>query len=203
MFYSDELPFRVTVGIFWLANFIIRIVYLKKAMGAEVTVKAHEKHAVFFFRLFVCCYILLLVYIFSSLLDGARIALSPGIRWIGGTGFLLAYLILFTWTHAALGRHWSGLLEIHKDHELVVTGPFAYIRHPMYASFILSGIGFLLLTANWLAGGIYLAAAVSMYLDRVGPEEQMMKIHFGEAYVRYMERTGRIFPKLNIKASKN
>jgi protein-S-isoprenylcysteine O-methyltransferase Ste14 len=192
---ADELPFRVTVGIFWLANFIIRIVFQKKAMGAEVTLKTHEKHAVFFFRLFAFCYVLLLAYIFSSVLDGARFDLSPGIRWIVGVGFLLAYMILFTWTHMALGRNWSGLLEIHTDHHLIVSGPFKYIRHPMYASFILSGIGFLLLTANWLAGGLYLTVAVAMYLDRVEPEEQMMKVHFGADYIDYIKKTGRIFPR--------
>lgn len=195
MILSGEFPFRVTVGIFWLANFLIRIVFQKRTLGAEIAVKTHEKHAVFFFRLFAFCYVLLLVYCFSSMLDGAHLELSSGIRWTGGVGFLLAYMLLFSWTHAALGRNWSGLLEIHKDHQLIVTGPFAYIRHPMYASFILSGIGFLLLTANWLAGGLYLSVAVAMYLDRVGPEEQMMNVHFGATYSEYMKKTGRIFPR--------
>jgi protein-S-isoprenylcysteine O-methyltransferase Ste14 len=118
------------------------------------------------------------------------------VRWIVGGAFLAAYMILFVWTHVALGRNWSGLIEIHTDHQLIVTGPFRYIRHPMYASFILSGIGFLILSSNWFIGGLYLLIAVAMYLDRVEPEELMMKARFGTEYIDYMNRTGRLFPRL-------
>jgi protein-S-isoprenylcysteine O-methyltransferase Ste14 len=113
-----------------------------------------------------------------------------------GGGILLVYLSLFSWTHHELGKNWTGLLEIYKDHDLVVTVPYRLVRHPMYSAFFLSGIGVLFLSANWLISGLYLLAVSAMYYDRVLPEEAMMTERFGDAYREYMCRTGRLFPGL-------
>jgi len=64
----------------------------------------------------------------------------------------------------------------------------------MYTSVYLKGIGILLLSANWIAGGVYLATVTWMYASRVRDEEQMMVERFGEDYRSYMSRTSRIVP---------
>ena len=139
---------------------------------------------------------LILFYILTPWLDWASLYLPPTVRWVVGTTILIGYIALFAWTHAALGKNWSGFLELYTEHSLVVTGPYRFIRHPMYAAFILSGIGFFVLSANWFVGGLYLVIAILMYLDRVGPEEQMMIDRFGDEYRRYMEKTGRLVPSV-------
>jgi protein-S-isoprenylcysteine O-methyltransferase Ste14 len=93
-----------------------------------------------------------------------------------------------------LGRNWSGVLELYEQHELVTEGPYRFVRHPMYTSVYLKGIGILLLSANWIVGGGYLAAVTLMYALRVRDEEQMMLEHFGEEYRSYMSRTARLVP---------
>ena len=196
MISNEELPFRAAFGIFWLINMVVRIYFQSKVIGIDVATKTHEQRSRMFFRLFALSYLLMLFYIFSSWFDFAHFFLSTEVRWWCGGGVLIAYILLFSCTHIALGRNWSGLLEIHQDHTLIISGPYEYIRHPMYAAFILSGIGFLFLSANWFVGGLYLTIAIAMYLDRVGPEEQMMSIHFGVSYSEYMKRTGRLFPKV-------
>lgn len=193
---EEEFPFRLTFGLFWLVNMVVRIYFQSKARGTETAYATHTNRARLFFWIFGLSYLLMAFYFFTSWFDFAHIGLSPYIRWLCGGGLLAAYILLFGWTHAVLGKNWSPLLEMHKDHVLIISGPYRFIRHPMYAAFILSGAGFLTFSANWLIGGLYLVIAIIMYLDRVQPEEAMMELYFGKQYVEYARHTGRIVPKL-------
>jgi hypothetical protein len=71
----DEFPFRAAVGTIWLINFIIRIIFQSKTKGAVIDFSTHERKAKLYFRLFAFTYLLLLVYVFSPLLDAAHVAL--------------------------------------------------------------------------------------------------------------------------------
>jgi len=107
---------------------------------------------------------------------------------------MFLYLALFAWTHRVLGKNWSGVLEIHQDHILITTGPYRFVRHPMYTAFFLSAVGFAFLSSNWLIAVVYTAAVSYMYLTRVSAEEEMMVARFGDTYKEYMNRTGRLVP---------
>ena len=105
-------------------------------------------------------------------------------------------LWIFRISHKALGRNWSISLEIREQHRLVSSGPYALIRHPMYTSFLLMGIGQALLLSNWMVGLAGLAGFAILYFLRVDKEERMMLANFGQQYRAYMERTKRIIPFL-------
>ena len=113
-----------------------------------------------------------------------------------GTGFFLAALWLLWRSHVDLGRQWSPHVEIRRDHTLITTGVYRRIRHPMYAAHLLWGIAQGLLLHNAVAGWCMLAAFVPMYFVRVGPEERAMLERFGRTYRDYMDRTGRMLPRL-------
>jgi len=66
----------------------------------------------------------------------------------------------------------------------------------MYTAFFVIGIGFVLLSANWLVGVVYLGTLGVMYVARVAAEEKMMVERFGDSYRQYMEKTGRLWPRL-------
>jgi protein-S-isoprenylcysteine O-methyltransferase Ste14 len=66
----------------------------------------------------------------------------------------------------------------------------------MYTSVWLWAIAQFLLLNNWLAGSAAIVSFGTMYLLRVGNEEKMMLDQFGEAYYNYMQKTGRLLPKL-------
>jgi len=66
----------------------------------------------------------------------------------------------------------------------------------MYAAHLLWGIAQALLLQNWIAGLSMLVFFLPVYLYRVPHEEQMMLEHFGEEYRSYMNRTGRIIPRV-------
>ena len=195
---ADEFPFRLAVGVFWLLNTVLRTWFQLKVRREEVVERRNEQRAKLFFRLMALSYVLILFYVLSSWFDFAHFPLPGLARWSAGGGLLVLSLALFWWSHATLGLNWSGLLEIHRRHALVMTGPYRAIRHPMYAAFFLSAVGLLTLSANWLIGGAYLLGVALMYLDRVTAEDQMMMERFGEEYKAYVKRTNRLIPRIRF-----
>lgn len=135
-----------------------------------------------------------LVYLFTSWLTFADYRLPAGAD-VGGLLLMVAALYLFWRSHADLGENWSQTLELRKGHELVTNGVYRSIRHPMYASLWLWFAAQSLILQNWLAGVYPLLAFAMMYFIRTPREERMMREFFGEQYVDYMRRTGRIFPR--------
>ena len=111
-----------------------------------------------------------------------------------GVIVLIAALALFRVTHKQLGRNWSISLETREQHKLVTDGLYAWVRHPMYSSFILSAVAQVLLLQNWIAGPVGLVAIAILFFMRVPREEQVMVETFGEEYRDYMRRTARIVP---------
>lgn len=139
------------------------------------------------------------VYMFTSWLNKANYRLSPRDKGrLGGFGaVVLAIALWIFWrSHADLGRNWSPSLQLREGHELVTGGVYWYIRHPMYATMWLWGIAQASLLQNWIAGWASLVLFTPMYVLRVPREEQMMLDQFGDAYREYMDRTGRVLPRL-------
>lgn len=116
--------------------------------------------------------------------------------WSVAAGMLAGggFLWLFRRSHADLGRNWSVSLEIRENHSLVTQGVYAWVRHPMYASFFLWGIMQALLIANWIAGLAGVLAIGILYAGRHRREEAMMRAAFGEAYDDYCRVTARLLP---------
>jgi protein-S-isoprenylcysteine O-methyltransferase Ste14 len=122
----------------------------------------------------------------------------PAQAWavILGVVVYAAALWLFHRSHKDLGRNWSITLEIRDQHRLVSNGIYGLIRHPMYSSFWLMGLGQALLLPNWVGGLAGLAGFAVVYFLRVDKEERMMIETFGDEYRAYMARTKRIIPHL-------
>ena len=135
-----------------------------------------------------------LVYVFSSLLDFANYQLPRWVGWLGAILFAVAIWLLWR-SHVDLGRNWTPTLSIRDDHQLVTSGVFKHIRHPMYAAHLLWAVAQVLMLHNWIAGFSFLVVSIPQYLLRVNAEEQMMLEQFGEQYKNYMQRTGRIIPR--------
>jgi protein-S-isoprenylcysteine O-methyltransferase Ste14 len=139
--------------------------------------------------------ILPLVAIFTPLLSFADYPLHP-IAFAIGTVVLCLGMWLFYRSHADLGENWSVSLEIRENHQLVTSGVYRLMRHPMYTAIFLTALAQALLLSNWLAGPSCLLAFLVMLAVRLGREETMMLNKFGEAYGEYMKRTKRLIPHL-------
>jgi protein-S-isoprenylcysteine O-methyltransferase Ste14 len=132
-------------------------------------------------------------YVFSGQPRFADYPFQPVLAWLG-TAVFVASLCLFYRVHRELGRNWSDSLEVREQHALVTEGLYRYVRHPMYTAFFMWAVAQALLLPNWVAGFSGLVGFGTLFLFRVGREEQMMLESFGEEYRAYMKRTARLIP---------
>jgi protein-S-isoprenylcysteine O-methyltransferase Ste14 len=136
-----------------------------------------------------------LVYVATGIPRFTAYSFHPLFAWLG-LFFAIAALGMFHLTHRALGRQWSISLDLRENHELVTSGIYRRVRHPMYSAFWLWAIAQALLLPNWIAGFAGLAGFGILFFGRVAREEQMMLETFGDSYRAYMARTGRVFPSI-------
>jgi protein-S-isoprenylcysteine O-methyltransferase Ste14 len=82
------------------------------------------------------------------------------------------------------------------DQALITSGPYRFIRHPIYTAFLLILGSTLLISANWLIGLTWLGMTLIEVISRIGFEENLMLEYFGDRYREYMKTTGRLLPRL-------
>lgn len=134
-----------------------------------------------------------LIYVTTGEPRFADYAFNP-IQGVVGALLVLGALVLFRITHKQLGRNWSVTLNTRTTHQLVDTGIYGVVRHPMYSAFWLLALAQAALLPNWFAGLAGPVAWATLFFLRVGHEEKLMIDTFGEQYRRYMERTKRVVP---------
>ena len=124
----------------------------------------------------------------------AALPLPAWLRWTGiGLGVMAGLLLV--WTLRRLGRNLTDTVVTRKEHTLVTTGPYRWVRHPFYCSAALAVLANSLAAANWFlfvtGGSVILLLAI-----RARKEEQNLIARFGDAYRSYMQQTGRFVPRL-------
>ena len=136
----------------------------------------------------------LLYVVAPARISWAMLRFPAWMRWLG-LGLGSVTVLLFGWVHHTLGTNWSMPAEIKERQMLITSGPYHWVRHPMYTTIFVWAAAFLLLSANWLVGGTWfglgLVASVVVHV-----EEAALIDTFGEAYRVYMRRTGRFLPRL-------
>ena len=106
-------------------------------------------------------------------------------------GLVLMVIAVIVWVSAVFGSH---MVESVKTGQLMTSGIYAWVRHPVYASFLLFNCGLLLMQANWwlLTLPFIYWAALTVLMKRT--EERWLENEFGEEYTQYAARVNRIFP---------
>lgn len=104
-------------------------------------------------------------------------------------------LLLALWARRSLGRHWSGEVTVKEDHELVRSGPYRRIRHPIYTGAIAMYIGPALVSGR-LQGVLSLALVAIAYARKIRQEERVLSAEFGSAYDDYCRESWVVFPGL-------
>jgi protein-S-isoprenylcysteine O-methyltransferase Ste14 len=107
-------------------------------------------------------------------------------------------MALLLWGRLALGRNYfvsTGLgAQLFSDQQLVTTGPYAIVRHPMYAGLILSALGSLLIYTTWTT--VYFACSAPLMFIRALREESALSAEFGEQWEEYCNRVPAFIPRL-------
>lgn len=109
--------------------------------------------------------------------------------------FHLLSMVLIGGGFWLLASAWKALYAAQRAHTLATTGPYAHIRHPQYAAFVLIMFGFLL---QWLTllTLVMFPVLVYMYARLARREEREVLAEFGDQYARYAEKTPAFFPRL-------
>jgi len=176
--------------------FWTRHVYINRTKGEKKAVRQFDAlEKILLAIMFPPTLLLPLLYLFTPLLAFADYRLPTWVPCIGAVA-MVASLWLFWRSHADLGQNWSVSLEVREGHQLVVSGVYRFVRHPMYASIWLWAIAQGMMLQNWFAGWSLVPAFAAMYFLRTPREEQLMCETFEEEYREYMRQTGRLFPRL-------
>src|SRR5262245_37351240 len=115
----------------------------------------------------------------------------PALGWAGaaltaiGIGFAI-------WARVNLGRNWSPRPAVKEHHEFVTTGPYAYVRHPIYTGIMLAVLG-TALRGNIIGISLFVLISIT-FAVRIDKEEKIMLELFPEQYPEYQKHTKRLVP---------
>jgi protein-S-isoprenylcysteine O-methyltransferase Ste14 len=114
--------------------------------------------------------------------------------WLGAA-VTIAGLLFAVWAREHLGRNWSRSVTIKQGHELITTGPYAVVRHPIYTG-ILTGFLGMAIAISQVRGFIVFVLIFLAFWIKLRMEEQWMRSQFGEAYATYARQTAALVPYL-------
>ena len=124
----------------------------------------------------------------------SSIDLPIWLRWFG-VGFGIVAASLLIWVLRSLGTNLTDTVVTRRKHTLVTSGPYRWVRHPFYLAMGLAIIADSLVTANWYLA-VTGATTFALIVIRTAREEENLIGRFGDEYRRYMDTTGRLFPRL-------
>lgn len=187
---------------FALAIFVVGVLvggyYRYKAEKAGEPISWNEEGAVVMvlLRVFgVIGWLSVITYLINpAWMNWSEMPLPDGARWVGvGTGIVSVPLLY--WLFKSIGRNITQSVKTRKEHQLVTSGPYRWVRHPLYSVGTLLFLSFALMASNWFIALSSLLGLV-MLMVRLPKEEQNLIEKFGDEYKNYMKRTGRLIPKI-------
>jgi protein-S-isoprenylcysteine O-methyltransferase Ste14 len=172
------------IAVGWLAFWIYWLV-------ASIGVKAGRARWTQFAGLRIGIILVLLLLLRSRVLKDHTTTSSPWLQGIGLTVFV-AGLALAIWARVYLGRNWGMPMTQKADPELVTTGPYRSIRHPIYTGIILAMIGTTVAVSLYWLAAVILLGAYFIYSATV--EERLMARTFPDSYPAYKQSTKMLIP---------
>ena len=124
----------------------------------------------------------------------SKIGLPDWVRWLGVAIGLLCVAIVY-WLFSSIGSGISPTSATRKQHTLVTSGPYRWVRHPLYTVGSSMFIAFGMMADNWFIAALGVLAFIAM-ASRTPKEEANLIEKFGDEYREYMKHTGRYLPKL-------
>jgi len=194
---TNDILFRLFIFVFMVANFTISGYFRKKADQATGKTSFSEENQ-FLLTLrnigALLMYGSILVYlIYPPILAWAKIGLSTTARYIT-LGIMALFIPAFYWLFSNLGKNVTPTVAIRKEHNLITTGPYRWIRHPLYTFGSLNILTLALAADSWFILIATIVTFIPLALRTPQEEEKLIQA-FGDEYRRYMQLTGRYFPR--------
>jgi protein-S-isoprenylcysteine O-methyltransferase Ste14 len=178
-------------GVLW----ILFIVYWSAAAKNSAATQASESQSSRQLHQFLMYGSLLLAFIPVPGLRQRWLPIPPWLRVTIGLAVQVSSALLAVWARRHLGRNWSGAVTAKVDHELIRTGPYKVVRHPIYSAML----GMFLGTAI-VAGQLHALLALFVisvaYWRKIRLEEQHLRGVFGASYDEYRKQSRALIPGL-------
>jgi protein-S-isoprenylcysteine O-methyltransferase Ste14 len=183
---SSMTPGIIIFLIFWL--------YWSYAAGDSAATEASEPG--WSTGLHRALMVLAVVFIFFPV-PGLSARFAPEAGWVTAAGLVVEVggLVLAILARRALGRNWSSEVRLAEGHQLVRTGIYRRLRHPIYTGVLVMYLGLALQSGrlNALAG---LALAMAAYWRKIGLEERLMAERFGPEFDAWRKASWALIPPL-------
>ena len=114
------------------------------------------------------------------------------LAWIGVV-LCIAGLIFCVWARFTLGRNWSGVVTLKGGHELITSGPYALVRHPIYTGLLTMFVATVIVLGH-IAGLIAVPFVFVSFWVKLRYEETLMLKKFPNEYAAYQQRVKRLVP---------
>jgi len=143
---------------------------------------------------FMTCAILLLALprVPLPFLNARFLPHGDGCFW-AGAAVTACGLLFSVWARRHLGRNWSQAVTLKEDHELITSGPYALVRHPIYTGLLLALLGSAIARGEW-RGALAVLIFFGVLWQKLRLEEKWMRTQFGESYESYSERVAALVP---------
>ncbi|MBL8102151.1 MAG: isoprenylcysteine carboxylmethyltransferase family protein [Anaerolineales bacterium] len=127
----------------------------------------------------------------------SKLGLPEWVRVLG-IGVAIVNDVLLYWMFSSIGSGISPTSATRKEHKLSTSGPYRWVRHPLYTIGSILFISFGMMADNWFIAALGILAFIAM-AKRTPLEEANLIEKFGDEYREYMKHTGRFFPKLGSR----
>jgi protein-S-isoprenylcysteine O-methyltransferase Ste14 len=172
------------VGIYW----VVGMVRAKPAVKRE-SILSSVLHVA------VGCAAVALVWDRDTAIGFLGHRLTSAAAWVQWLGFAVTICgcAFAIWARSRLGSNWSSMVTVKQDHELILRGPYAVVRHPIYSGFLLALAGTAIAVGE-IRAFIGLGVAFIGFLLKSAAEERFMREEFSDEYARYSQRVKRLIP---------
>ena len=187
-------PINIIIGLNIIATFGANVGAAKKGVKDKVGV-FKDKPKTYLQTLPLVLSTITLVVLIVSLFQIGTLEYNienQTIRLIGLV-FYLTFSWVQIWATKILGDNYSQDIAIKKDHQLVTSGPFKFVRHPQYLSQFLMDIGGAAATLSFILAPLALIQIPFLFL-RASLEDKILEKHFGENFRNYKKKSGMFFP---------
>ena len=199
---TPEIVFRILMFVSFIAMFAIRIYFQSKVLHERREIEVQENKL---------SLVAGSIAALSTLVFGAEYIFFQGafeftylleypdwLRWLGVI-ILAVGITLLGLAHYYLGKSFNSLVVSKEDHQLVTSGPYRWVRHPIYTAYIMNYVAGGLLASNLVLTFVPVIFFGLMIINRIPREEAVMRKEFGQDYINFENSTGRLLPLLKKK----
>ncbi|MCJ7715132.1 MAG: isoprenylcysteine carboxylmethyltransferase family protein [Anaerolineales bacterium] len=192
-----DIIFRSVILVVLVLMFTISTSYRKRAREEGDLIERREEGIavmvirLFFGLLFLAVHLLNIFY--PRLLSWDKFELPIYLRFLG-TAIAIICVPLIWWVFKNTGKNVSETMLIKVDHELVTSGPYQWVRHPLYGTALLLLFSISITFGDWILLVGSLIGLIAFRLLVIPAEEKQLLDAFGEEYECYQARTGALLP---------